>query len=647
MLWELSVDRPVKKKNYRRLTVLLMLPISISANSGIPALAEGADGMSCPDLHDHEAVLKGGEQYFREHGTERRESNLLLNSPAENHWVQETYDRFHWYSKLFEKNLFKSLAATPATKQELATTSDAASVSLEKGNFQQAYELSKCIVDSGGATDADNKLRYCALNRMIRCKLILGAIASSQTPCPTGYQLWEVSISFPEFYELTKAQADVQNYIETAIARARSSTERNDNSDWNQAISALQTVLQMRAPDHSDSSENQTWLGLLLEWKGETEQAKAAFAAAEELFPSEVVRQRVLKFSLRHNDLELAQRVGSNLMGCNFSDAMLLVAVYVKTNRVEQAKTTFRQAVALFQQAPTVPSVEEITALNGVIPLLEPDDERLVRSLLDSFLKRDFLQDDESRNKEFVAILQRSKAKWPGLPMEVFENFIPWSFHHSSNALIQFSRYFAGVHDEQNALLALETIRMANTSQHEWIDLPQRFEALRKLDAELETPWVEKSARGKELTAKVSHDLQVVVLEKQKRECLDVAAKLEVAAAQLESHNLFEKAQEMRQESYEIKAKNLGQNNRETLTSLVATAQTAAFQNKFNQASELFEKALKIYQTNKSFQDRTYAQVLESYAQMLSNAHQTAKADKLYEQARLYYQSHANTSAKL
>jgi tetratricopeptide (TPR) repeat protein len=173
-----------------------------------------------------------------------------------------------------------------------------------------------------------------------------------------------------------------------------------------------------------------------------------------------------------------------------------------------------------------------------------------------------------------------------------------------------------------------------------WENLDQRFASLAQAKSDLNAPWVMESEQGRILRKKVELSLSELSAEHEKRECLEVAAKLDQTASRLESHYLFAKAEDMHRESLEIKSKNLGANNAEILTSLNGLARTLSLQKKYKEAIAAYQKALAFYNANKQFQDRGYASVLESYAQVLASSGQKAKADKVYEDARAFYRQH-------
>jgi len=243
--------------------------------------------------------------------------------------------------------------------------------------------------------------------------------------------------------------------------------------------------------------------------------------------------------------------------------------------------------------------------------------------------------------------LRAAAARWKGFPLAVYRSYTQPRHRQAIDELRQFGLYFARTGDYSTALSAQEKIvDIIDNRTKDWKNLDQRFSWLAQAKSDLSAPFVMKTTQGQALFKRVQSLLAAISAEHQKRECLAVAAKLDETAGRLEDKDLFAKAAQLYRESFEIKAKNLGMNNAETLSSIVALAHALSFEQKYKDADLAFQKALGIYHANKSFQDRSYVTLLESYAQMLAAANEKTKADKIYEEARTYYRWHDAKAAQ-
>jgi Tetratricopeptide repeat len=121
-------------------------------------------------------------------------------------------------------------------------------------------------------------------------------------------------------------------------------------------------------------------------------------------------------------------------------------------------------------------------------------------------------------------------------------------------------------------------------------------------------------------------------------DCIHMAERLDANGWRLEKAGMTEMAQKAFKESLEIKTKNLGQDDPDTLAAYGDQARLCADEGRFAEASDIYERTLAKY---RKLQNRgtPYASILESYGDMLNRTGHTAKANAIYAEARNYYKT--------
>jgi hypothetical protein len=118
------------------------------------------------------------------------------------------------------------------------------------------------------------------------------------------------------------------------------------------------------------------------------------------------------------------------------------------------------------------------------------------------------------------------------------------------------------------------------------------------------------------------------------RPCMEMAEQLNKTAFALERTNEYDMAWKLYQQALEIKQKNLGEKNIETIRQLLDMARAAGGQKRFAVSQSLYKQALATMQSNPQADKSDIVSALENYAQILADSQHNAEANKVYEQAK-------------
>jgi tetratricopeptide (TPR) repeat protein len=127
-------------------------------------------------------------------------------------------------------------------------------------------------------------------------------------------------------------------------------------------------------------------------------------------------------------------------------------------------------------------------------------------------------------------------------------------------------------------------------------------------------------------------------------DCIQMAEELDRSGWRLEKSGFTHMAEKAFKESLDIKRKNLGLNDPDTLAAYGDLARLSADRGQFTAAESIYEEALSQYR-KLSDPGAPYANMLEAYGDMLNRRHQTAKAEKIYAEARRFYQRQRENSS--
>ena len=121
-------------------------------------------------------------------------------------------------------------------------------------------------------------------------------------------------------------------------------------------------------------------------------------------------------------------------------------------------------------------------------------------------------------------------------------------------------------------------------------------------------------------------------------ECLHMADELDRTAFDLETEQTYEMAMRLYKESLEIKTKNLGTINTDTIQQYGDIARVYASEHKYKQAEETYEQALALFRKLRGPREG-YVTMLENYGDMLNQTNQKQKATEILNEANRYSQN--------
>ncbi len=181
------------------------------------------------------------------------------------------------------------------------------------------------------------------------------------------------------------------------------------------------------------------------------------------------------------------------------------------------------------------------------------------------------------------------------------------------------------------------------------MSLPTKASLLKKVKADINQTVEEQGTRSG-LTAEEVINSQKTKARaeelstnwKRELECLGMAQKLDRTAWSLERDGQLPMAEKLYKQALQIKQKNLGFDDPETLAQNADLARLSAASGHKAEACKYYEEALKALRKPPN-QGRTYASMLESYGDLLDRMHEKTRAEKIYEEARNYYEKTGTT----
>jgi tetratricopeptide (TPR) repeat protein len=603
-----------------------------------PCLADESGAPVCPDLHQHETVLRDGQQFL-----DRSKRSDPSNKSSDSYGPRGFGIGFaefgpiifnDWGRSFDEPGMAAKFKARISnlqfdSEEALSTAQYNAQVCLFLGQFPEGYGIEKQILDAydSGKVQAtpDNLAR--TLRTAIECRVLSGCEKTDQLKRFSSEEM------LYHIYTAHESTPQPQRYREIAYLNLVHQIEssRSANPAWSEALELSKRLAQLH-PKLASETDLSCLIALLFEWNNQIAEARDTLSSAAVISPSELFKTTCIGFCQRHDDLTLLKQLDPLIIP---KPPWVTVSTYeLNKLRSNDPSPMFHTLISDYR-GESKPALEvRLHAICDVIKYLNDLDEPALKEFLVTNLESNDLLDE----KWIARILSESANKWKNFPLEAYLAYVHQVLNQTPSALRQFALYFASTGDYETSLKAQNAIFISvNRITKDWNNMDQRLTLLTQVKSDLSAPWVMQSEQGKTLRKDVELALAGLVVEHEKRECLDVAAKLDATANQLEDRYLFAKAADMHRESLNIKTKNLGPNNPEVLSSLNGLARTLSVQKKYKEADAAYRNALAFYNANKQFRDRDYASMLESYAQMLASSGQKAKADKVYEDARTFY----------
>jgi tetratricopeptide (TPR) repeat protein len=599
--------------------------ISLSA----PCLA-GESGMPvCPDLHQHEEVLRDGQQYL-----DQNKANGYSTPGGQGYAEGGAIFDSRYYEAQRENKFVADLSKLKFDSEDaLSEANRMANLCLFMGRFSEAYDLAKRVsraYDSEIIRAKPNDIAD-SVRTMIRCRLISGCENLDEVKRYSSY--WMLcGVDSIDDSRVRKVSIGYDEIIYLNLT-TRIESDHSANPAWNEAL-LLNERLNHLHFDKPTEGSLACLIALLLEWNNQIDEAHKTLLSVDEFNPTVLVQNAIIGFCQRNDDFAVLKHLESKMVQNPKEQSIAILRLYLTKDHCSEARQLFRNLVSEYRASSRSSQGIMLNAVHDAIKCLEDQDEPVLKNFLVTVLEQNYFSD----NGWILRILTESEKKWKSFPVETYKEYTRQDRKQTPGPLRQFALYFASKGDYATSLEAQSAVvGSIDRTTKIWENLDQRFASLAQAKSDLNAPWMMGSEQGRILRKKVELSLSAISAEHEKRECLEVAAKLDETASQLESRDLFHKAEEMHRESLDIKIRNLGPNNPEILSSLNGLARTLSVQKKYKEADAAYQKALAFYNANKRIKDRAYANVLESYAQMLVCSGQKTRADKVYEESRAFY----------
>jgi len=125
---------------------------------------------------------------------------------------------------------------------------------------------------------------------------------------------------------------------------------------------------------------------------------------------------------------------------------------------------------------------------------------------------------------------------------------------------------------------------------------------------------------------------------KREVQCLTMSDQLNEMAAKLKAIGAYRQALKLYLRVLDIRQKNLGPNDADTISEYGDMADLLAAEGKQSEAQKMYERALDQFRKLPN-PGRNYGTMLETYAQFLVTAKQQQKASQIYDEAKAFYQT--------
>jgi tetratricopeptide (TPR) repeat protein len=637
------------------------------AGASLPCSADAGSADICPDQHQYENVLRDGERFYTEHVGDRSSTPIdhmegfpdLVNGAYSNSYFTDDLTKTEraQISGILRKTVFDSDSERALAMYVAGELLLKDRVSLALSIFSKLADSLQQLSDEGHAEQrvlASRCYAWCQI--LSNCK---GAEFANEYPAPTELILrdlkgWSISRDYESPTESIRKELESKEG-DKVICRLSSQLCDAQVPKWNAQLDAAMISINNAANFQSASTLNSLvekdspvkyhspnrWVkdsdlciaGLLAEWKGDFSAARANFIRPENENSSNVIHNAIMGYVIRHADTELARSIDPVMLKRPLTQSFQLVDFYLRNEHHDEAVSLYRRIISSVnltseKQAPISESLYKL------IPHLTDDDEPEILQLAIWSIKND--PDDQA----FAMTLKAGDTKWNGFSQRLYARYTKEPMRIEPEPLHEFAKYFSEQKDYPAALRAFQREYIAvNDSPTTWDLLDSLAHKVDLLKSDLSKQMSIPARSAIDLRQRVSALAAELAQRRRARSCLQTALKLDTMAHTLSDSGMYTKAEGLFRGSWDIKEKNLGLENAETVSTLIELAKNLAYQGKYVEAIPWFNKARGICEHDKRFQDSSYGSFLDLYAQVLAHQNDRVGADRIYDAARNFYKA--------
>jgi hypothetical protein len=362
-------------------------------------------------------------------------------------------------------------------------------------------------------------------------------------------------------------------------------------------------------------------LAALEEKRSEINQAKTTYLEAVQR--DKDTTKYLAAFAYKHKDLELARRYESDFLREATKLDSASTSVLLSLYLADKRK---EDALQLFNKTMTssvyVPA-DILIPMFDIVPTTEVD--KLTTYIANVWLVKSDL------DPSFVSVIIAMKKHGWSKSIDSLCQLGVYRFPIFNQPLLLIAECYRQTDNPNGALSVFRTI--LKSVQTERAASPEAIKALSEMVNALNSDDLKGSQESQSLLAAISTELNFQTGAIRSRQCLGMAEKLNETAYELERNGHDKMAQKLYLQALEIKQLNLPKDDPETASQMLDVARISTALKEYPLAQSSYEKAV-LSLRKSSFSMAKLKQALEGYGQLLNQMQQTKKAEQIYSEAR-------------
>jgi|GEM_PF-2647972 len=595
-------------------TLALSIGLLLSVRTEI-ALAD--EHTYCPDMGEKKAVLDEANKYLDSHG----------GAPAHFSKGTVTFVPQEYYEvpdaellKITERDVDAMPLGTEIDEMKAIRT---AGKLVEANHYDVALKLYKRLLKA-----EDNLKNHGHYTVKLLADIAFSTIMESASPQTIAAmpksrykRLFTEKELFPYHDDFAEAK---RQFLVTVIQNAPNSDGPNlklAESYYDRALASDATVY----ASSGDILSCFIFSAVLKDKRGATGEAEVLLKKATN--QSMEAAPYLVGFYLEHKNFEEAQRLQKALLELYKTDFSWRTYAYTLSLFYAQAPKSDTQVI--FSQLLSAGTYLPPALLTKMFDLLEPED----RVKLSQYLVRSWLPvcNQKQDSNGILSLLQTLdkiglKEQSAAVCNEIVE------YRGNIDELIAVARFYTGSHQTEKALQLYEKIRYSKStlgSNHEDI-----VAYLEQVKSDLDGQDLQDLATAKQIRLAVAVELDFHKDQIKRRQCMEMAQKLNDTACKLEASNHFAMAAKTYTEALKIKLSNLSANDPEVSMQMIDIARCEAGCKDNVTADKLYQSALTLLRKSQNTEPRALMNALQNYGQFLNSINEKKKSDDIYAESR-------------
>jgi len=601
-----------------RPTKITIISLSLGLLQAVPVTVARADEHTyCPDMRAKQSVLDEAQKYLNDHGG--RPPHLI----SKDFFTQPNYrliDPGNYEPLVITDSEIDSLPLTTAREIEKATIT---ALSLAKAHqFQLANRLNRRLlpmVEKLGSLPRDLvRLLSDTAYTEIMSTVSAQTLATMPVPRRPSYSSMDDVITNRED-EIDENRQFVVQVINNAPA--------SDQAFFTLAESYYDRALSIGQVTFSAGEDITTHLIISAALK----EKRKAFHEAENNYALAATRELraapyIVSYFLKRKNLRAAKNWQEKLLDSQKHTSQRTYSYLLSVYRHEAPPG---DSLALFRQLVNRQIHISADVLTDMFDLIGQEDSEMLSQYLVKTWLVDYFQYKESKN--ILPLLQAlNKNNLSAQTAAVCDEII----EHRGNTieLMAVAAFYSNTNQGQKSLTVYDKI-VHSTALSRQTDA-EALDCLEKVAKALDDKALHDLPGASKVSSAAAGEIAYHQDQIKRRQCLEMAQKLNDVAFQLESKECFEMAAKSYKEALQIKQSNLQPDDPELGTQLIDLARAETGQKHTTEARKLYEQALTIMRKSTRTDPRSLMSALQNYGQFLKDNKQAGKADTIYAEAR-------------